>query len=54
MKPYIILIILLAGTMGIASSNLPFLIKKLHQARLELLKDSQASKWPKALLIKGQ
>ena len=31
-----------------ASGNLPWVIKRVRIAQLHLVKDSQASKWPKA------
>jgi hypothetical protein len=35
-----------------STGQLPKIIKEVRIAQLKLLKESQASKWPKALLIK--
>lgn len=35
-----------------SAGQLPKIIKEVRIAQLKLLKESQASKWPKALLIK--
>ncbi len=37
--------------MAAAAGQLPRLIKTVQIAQYELLKDSQASKWPKAMLL---
>jgi hypothetical protein len=45
----------LAVTLAIAAAltgRLPKAVKAVHLARLQLIKESQASKWPKAMLLK--
>lgn len=35
-----------------ASGNLPWVLKQLRKAQIQLIVDSQASKWPKVKLLK--
>lgn len=45
-------IILSVGiTLMLVAGQLPNLLTELQLARLKLLKESQASKWPKALVL---
>jgi hypothetical protein len=37
--------------MAASTGQLPRAIRAIHVAQLQLLKDSQASKWPKAALL---
>lgn len=48
----IVLIITAALLVGGSAGFLPSWIQKIHLQRLQLLKESQASKWPKALQLK--
>ena len=34
--------------LAVASGNLPWILLQVRKAQIHLLKDSQASKWPKA------
>jgi hypothetical protein len=36
---------------AVASGNLPQILKQVRIAQLQLIKDSQASKWPKAMIL---
>ncbi len=36
----------------VGSGNLPSILKKVRKYQLSLIKESQASKWPKAMLLK--
>lgn len=36
---------------AVASGNLPKIIYQVHLAQLKLVKESQASKWPKAIRL---
>ena len=40
------------AVMAASTGQLPKVIRAVHIAQLQLLKDSQASKWPKAALLK--
>ena len=37
--------------MAVASGQLPRIINTIHHAQLQLIQDSKASKWPKAMLL---
>jgi hypothetical protein len=37
--------------LAVSTGQLPRVIRAVHLAQLHLIKDSQASKWPKALLL---
>ncbi len=39
------------ATMTVASGNLPWILKKVRHAQIQLLLDYQASKWPKAMTL---
>ena len=34
--------------LAVASGNLPWILIQVRKAQIQLIKDSQASKWPKA------
>lgn len=34
--------------LAVASGNLPWVLKQVRKAQIQLIMDSQASKWPKA------
>lgn len=34
--------------LAVASGNLPWILKQVRRAQIQLIMDSQASKWPKA------
>lgn len=38
--------------LAVASGNLPLVLKNVRKYQLTLVKESQASKWPKAMLLK--
>lgn len=38
-------------SLAVASGNLPRVLKKVRQAQIQLILDSQASKWPKAMTL---
>jgi len=47
-------LIAIAATMAILAAStgqLPKIVRAVHVAQLKLLKESQASKWPKAALL---
>ena len=48
----IITLAAILAVMAAGTGQLPRIIKTVHIAQLKLLKESQASKWPKAYLIK--
>lgn len=37
--------------LAIASGNLPRILFEVKKAQIQLIKDSQASKWPKAMTL---
>lgn len=36
---------------AVASGNLPKILKQIHKAQYELIMDSKASRWPKAITL---
>jgi hypothetical protein len=36
---------------AVASGNLPFILKQVRKAQVQLIQDSKASKWPKAMTL---
>jgi hypothetical protein len=40
--------------LGVASGNLPWILKQVRKAQIQLIIDSQASKWPKAMLLRSR
>lgn len=38
--------------LAVASGNLPSVLKNLRKYQFVLIKESQASKWPKAIILK--
>lgn len=42
---------LTAALIGAATGQLPRMVQAMRIAQLELLKESRASKWPKAMLL---
>ena len=42
-----------SAVLAAATGQLPHLIRAVHLAQLHLIKDSQASSWPKAMLLQG-
>ncbi len=38
--------------LAVASGNLPLVLKNVRKYQLILIKESQASKWPKAMTLK--
>lgn len=36
---------------AVASGNLPFVLKQVQKAQRQLIQDSKASKWPKAMTL---
>ncbi len=50
MKSLIAIAVTLAFT-AVATGNLPKILKQVRIAQLQLIKDSQASKWPKAMTL---
>lgn len=50
MKTLIAIAVTLAFT-TLATGNLPKILKQIQIAQLQLIKDSQASKWPKAITL---
>lgn len=38
--------------LAVASGSLPFVLRNIRKYQLTLVKESQASKWPKAMLLK--
>lgn len=37
--------------LAVASGNLPWVLAQVRKAQIQLIKDSQASKWPKAMTL---
>ena len=37
--------------LAVASGNLPWILDQVRKAQIQLIKDSQASKWPKAMTL---
>lgn len=37
--------------LAVASGNLPWILVQVRKAQIQLIKDSQASKWPKAMVL---
>ena len=50
MKSLIAIAVALAFA-AVATGNLPKILKQVQIAQLHLIKDSQASKWPKAMTL---
>jgi hypothetical protein len=50
MKSLIAIAVTLAFA-AVASGNLPKILKQVRIAQLQLIKESQASKWPKAMTL---
>ena len=36
---------------AVASGNLPFILNQVRKAQIQLIQDSKASKWPKAMTL---
>lgn len=36
---------------AVASGNLPHVLFQVRKAQIQLIRDSQASKWPKAMML---
>ena len=37
--------------LAVSSGSLPWILKQVRKAQIQLLMDSQASRWPKAMLL---
>lgn len=46
---HLIKIAVALGFLSVASGNLPRILFEVRKAQIQLIKDSQASKWPKAM-----
>jgi hypothetical protein len=47
----LIKIAVVLAIVAVSSGNLPFILKQVRKAQLNLIMDSKASKWPKAMTL---
>jgi hypothetical protein len=43
--------IAILACLAVATGQLPRIINSVHRAQVQLIQDSKASKWPKAMLV---
>lgn len=48
---YLISIAATLAVLAVASGNLPWILFQVRKAQIHLIIDSQASKWPKAMIL---